>query len=156
MSSRYHKALAKAEKEHAATLLKSQEAYEEWFEASHRTSTFAKEFCEKNPTDKWGFYSDNEYKRLEKISNAYYRNELLHRSKTVKTREILQLKQRQLEDFLDRCARNCVCGEPDTGAMVQCDGCKNWFHLTCAKLTEENAQALPRYDCLMCLRMTVT
>ena len=156
MSSRYHKALVKAEKEHAAALLKSQEAYEEWFEASHLTSTFEREFGEKNPTDKWGYHSDSEYQRLERISNAYYHNERLHQSKTLKTREILALKQRQLADFLARCPRNCVCGEPDTGAMVQCDGCKNWFHLTCAKLTEEEAQTLPRFDCLMCLRMAVT
>ena len=156
MSSRYHKALAKAEKEHAAALLKSQEAYEEWFEASHLSATFTKEYQDKNPGDKWGFSDDPEYKRLAGISLARYENHRLEKSKIVKTAEILQLRRRQLADFLDRCARNCVCGEPDTGAMVQCDGCKNWFHLACAKLTEEDARALPRYDCLMCVRMTVT
>ena len=153
MSSRYHKALVKAEKEHDAALLKSQEAYEEWFEASRLNATFTKEYQDKNPGDKWGFCDDPEYKRLARISQASYENQRLQKSKTVKTTEILQLRRRQLEDFLERCPRSCVCAKLDTDAMVQCDGCKNWFHLACVKLTEEEAQALPRFDCLMCVRM---
>jgi hypothetical protein len=34
--------------------------------------------------------------------------------------------------------------------MVQCDDCDKWVHLSCANLTEEEAQAASDYMCSSC------
>jgi PHD-finger len=31
----------------------------------------------------------------------------------------------------------CICRMPDNDIMVQCDGCNEWFHITCIGLTEQ-------------------
>ena len=39
--------------------------------------------------------------------------------------------------------RYCICKGPDTGEMmVQCDNCKEWFHLTCVNLSPNEAETL--------------
>ena len=156
MSTRYHKAVVKAENMYDASLTEAKAANDEWVEASRLVVKCRTEFVQNNPGKEWGFYDDTKYKKLERIAMAYYGHLQDLKAKAKKLKEIMELKDRQLMDFLARCPRNCVCKGPDTGAMVQCDGCKSWFHLACDKLTEEKAQALPRFDCLMCVRMPLT
>ena len=156
MSTRYHKAVLKAEKAYDVSLAEAKAANDEWVEASRLVVMCRKEFVQKNPGREYDYFDDTKYKKLARVAYAYYDHSKDLKAKAIKLRGVMELKDRQLTDFLARCPRNCVCRGPDTGAMVQCDGCKNWFHLTCAKLTEEEAQALPRFDCLMCVRMPLT
>jgi hypothetical protein len=153
MSSRYHKALVKAEKEHDAALAATKVANDEWIEASQVVEQCRLDFLQNHPDKKWGYFDDPTFKSLRKIAYDRYEQLQEYKSKARKLKEVMDLKDRQLADYLERCPRSCVCVKPDTDAMVQCDGCKNWFHLACVKLTEEEAQALPRFDCLMCVRM---
>ncbi|VDI17251.1 Hypothetical predicted protein [Mytilus galloprovincialis] len=45
----------------------------------------------------------------------------------------------------------CVCRGPDTGeTMVQCDQCKEWFHLTCVGLSVEEVDTIDIYACPNC------
>ena len=45
----------------------------------------------------------------------------------------------------------CICRGPDTGEMmVQCDHCKEWFHLTCVSLSPQEAESLDKYNCPNC------
>jgi hypothetical protein len=156
MSSRYLKALVKAENVYDAALTEAKKANDEYIGALQDVEKCRLDFVQKNPDKRWGYWDDATYKKLSKIANAYYSNSNELKLKALKLKGVMDLKDRQLIDYLARCPRNCVCKGPDTGAMVQCDGCKNWFHLSCVKLTEEEAQALSRYDCLMCVRMAVT
>lgn len=156
MSSRYHKALVKAENAYDAALAAAKVVNDEWIEASRVVEKCRLDFLQNHPDNKWGYFDDITFKKLRKIAYDHYDHLQEHKTKARKLQQVMDLKYRQLADYLARCPRNCVCKGPDTGAMVYCDGCKNWFHLACVKLTEEEAQALPRYDCLMCVRMPLT
>ena len=153
MASRYHKALLKAENAYDLALTEAKTAHDKSNEAQRAVDKCRMDFLEKNPDNKWGYWSDTTYNKLSKIAYGYNANATELRVNARKLKLVMDLKDRQLSDYLIRCRRSCVCKGPDTGAMVQCDGCKNWFHLSCVKLTEEEAQALPRFDCLMCVRM---
>jgi hypothetical protein len=70
-----------------------------------------------------------------------------------KAKVFFELKQRQWQDFLLRDSKrikHCPCGKSDNSTMVQCDDCDNWVHLSCANLTEEEAQAASDYMCSAC------
>ncbi|XP_020582780.1 chromatin remodeling protein EBS-like isoform X3 [Phalaenopsis equestris] len=52
----------------------------------------------------------------------------------------------------DRVAVYCKCEmpyNPDT-LMVQCEGCKDWFHPACMDMTIEQAKTLDQFLCLDC------
>ncbi|VDI62765.1 Hypothetical predicted protein [Mytilus galloprovincialis] len=45
----------------------------------------------------------------------------------------------------------CVCRGPDTGeTMVQCDNCREWFHLTCIGMSIQEANEIDPYICPNC------
>eukprot|EP00729_Bicosta_minor_P002733 gene2733-2203_t len=46
----------------------------------------------------------------------------------------------------------CVCRRPagEGETMLQCDGCDDWFHITCIGLSEEEAQQIASYICRGC------
>ena len=76
------------------------------------------------------------------------------KKKIVETQTFFELKQRQWQDFLvrdEKRIKHCSCGERDNSAMVKCDECFHWVHLSCAGLTEEEAVALPEFTCSACI-----
>ncbi|RUS20403.1 hypothetical protein BC937DRAFT_95291 [Endogone sp. FLAS-F59071] len=45
----------------------------------------------------------------------------------------------------------CICRMPDDGnTMVQCDACKEWYHIACVNLSEEEVQKMISYMCVTC------
>ena len=45
---------------------------------------------------------------------------------------------------------NCMCGRVQSGTMISCDQCDEWYHLTCMNFTEEE---VPSYwACPRCVR----
>jgi len=153
MTSRYHKALVKAENVYDIALSEAKKAHDDYNGAFRALEKCRLDFVQNNPDKQWGYWDDTTYKKLSKIANAYDVHARELKSKAWQLRKVMDLKDRQLSDYLIRCPRNCVCKGPDNNAMVQCDGCDNWFHLACVKLTEEEARAMPRFNCLMCVRM---
>eukprot|EP01090_Pellita_catalonica_P021186 TRINITY_DN785_c0_g1_i4.p1 TRINITY_DN785_c0_g1~~TRINITY_DN785_c0_g1_i4.p1 ORF type:complete len:435 (-),score=86.25 TRINITY_DN785_c0_g1_i4:1855-3159(-) len=46
----------------------------------------------------------------------------------------------------------CICKEPDGGRdMINCDGCKDWFHYECVGITTKVAPTIGEYFCLDCM-----
>ena len=63
-----------------------------------------------------------------------------------KGEDVLQEKGGTIKD-----RKYCICRGPDTGEMmIQCDSCKEWYHLTCVSLTPNEAEALDSYTCPNC------
>ncbi|XP_052081122.1 uncharacterized protein LOC127719138 [Mytilus californianus] len=51
----------------------------------------------------------------------------------------------------------CVCRGPDTGeTMVQCDNCREWFHLTCIGMSIQEANEIDPYICPNCQLVRTT
>ena len=47
--------------------------------------------------------------------------------------------------------RYCLCNKEDDGSfMVQCDPCKEWYHLNCVNITKTQAKTLQTYICPNC------
>eukprot|EP01135_Chromosphaera_perkinsii_P006696 Nk52_evm10s559 gene=Nk52_evmTU10s559 len=52
----------------------------------------------------------------------------------------------------------CICRQPakdaakDPRLMIQCESCIDWFHAQCVKLKEEEAAAIPHYNCPQCTK----
>lgn len=44
----------------------------------------------------------------------------------------------------------CFCRSTEAGVMIECDGCKEWYHLTCLKLSRKEAKTYNRYMCPIC------
>ncbi|VDH99607.1 Hypothetical predicted protein [Mytilus galloprovincialis] len=45
----------------------------------------------------------------------------------------------------------CICRGPDTGeTMIQCDQCKEWFHLTCVGISVSEVEEINIYTCPNC------
>ena len=48
--------------------------------------------------------------------------------------------------------RFCFCNKPYDGTrMIQCDSCKNWFHIKCVNIKWKNITADKEYYCTNCL-----
>lgn len=57
------------------------------------------------------------------------------------------------EPTYDVNAKHCLCKKPyrfEDGAMIQCNGCKKWYHFTCLKLTAKDANSLQYFLCKLC------
>ena len=70
-----------------------------------------------------------------------------------------QTKFRRGENVLEEAAgksssrdkKYCICRGPDTGEMmVQCNFCKDWFHITCVDLSPSEAESMDTYKCPNC------
>ena len=151
--SRYEKAMFKAEQ----IFKESKKIYEEAYtnETASWVLVFAyqKKWAEENPNDKYAFNSQRDYNNLLKIACKNHTIKDDAYKKYWKNYDFFELKQRQWQDFLLRDAkriRHCPCGKSDNSAMVQCDDCDKWVHLSCANLTEEEAQAASDYMCSAC------
>ena len=154
MSSRSEKAMFKADE----IRMQSKKEYEEM----HKDETaswilvfaYEKKWISENPDNKFGYDEDRIYKNLRVIAQDTYYKRLAAHKKCKKDTAFFELKQRQWQDFLVRDEhriKHCPCGNRDNSAMVQCDECHNWVHLVCAKLTEEEAVALPEFACSACI-----
>ncbi|CAO3645542.1 unnamed protein product [Cunninghamella echinulata] len=44
----------------------------------------------------------------------------------------------------------CLCHEPESGFMVNCDHCQDWYHGSCVKVTRKQINALAFYVCPVC------
>jgi hypothetical protein len=49
----------------------------------------------------------------------------------------------------------CYCKQPESGRMIQCDECMDWFHFTCAHL-EDNFSSLDDWYCTNCTNSELT
>ena len=69
---------------------------------------------------------------------------------------ILQTWERKVSDKVgDPAKKYCYCKDIQSGRMVQCDGCQDWFHYTCAGLPD-NFSSLDDWYCENCLSTTTT
>jgi len=154
MTSRAEKAMFKADE----IRMQSKKEYEQM----HINETaswvlvhaYQKLWMAEKPDDKYGFNSQRDYKNLMKIACRDYTYRQVALKKYWKDKAFFELKQRQWQDFLvrdEKRIKHCSCGERDNSAMVQCDKCFHWVHLSCAKLTEEEAAALPEFACSACI-----
>lgn len=46
----------------------------------------------------------------------------------------------------------CVCRMPDHGGklMISCDGCDEWFHFTCMKMSQKYSKLIDKFYCKFC------
>lgn len=44
----------------------------------------------------------------------------------------------------------CLCRRPASGQMVMCEGCDEWYHLKCIKLTPSKVKEIKKYYCREC------
>lgn len=45
----------------------------------------------------------------------------------------------------------CICRGPETGFMIQCSNCDEWYHGKCVNITEKQAKKIPVYICDKCV-----
>ena len=151
--SRFEKAMFKAEK-----ALKEVEAEWSVAEKEERAAwkivwSFEKAWNEEHPDQKGGWWRDKRYLIAEKMAMTKNVTQRALDKKLRVAKSFFELKQRQWQDFLLRDSKrikHCSCGKSDNSAMVQCDECDNWVHLSCANLTEEEAQEAAEYQCASC------
>ena len=153
MSSRSENAMFKAE-----AALKAAEAAWSVAEKTEREAWaivhyFEKKWDDEHPDKKGYWFDDRNWRKAEKMAMKKYYAEREMKKRIVEAKTLCALKHRQWQDFLvrdERRIKHCPCGERDNSAMVQCDECHNWVHLSCARLTEEEAQAAEEYHCAAC------
>jgi len=153
MSSRSEKAMFKAE----GFLKESKKVFDETHTAEivswSIVAAHQKKWAETYPNDKYGYNNTREFKFLQNSAvEAHIAKDKAYK-KYWKNYDFFELKKRQWQDFLvrdEKRIRHCSCGERDSSTMVKCDECFHWVHLTCAGLTEDEAQALPEYICFKC------
>jgi len=107
----------------------------------------------KHPDQKGGWWRDKGFRKAEKMAMSKTGTMYEMRWKVKEASLFFELKQRQWQDFIvrdEKRIKHCVCGERDNSAMVQCDDCDHWVHLSCADLTEEQAQEAAGYHCASC------
>jgi hypothetical protein len=151
--SRFEKAMFNAEE-----ALKTVEAEWSVAEKEERAAwtivwSFEKAWNEEHPDKKGGWWCDKRFLIAFDMAMTKNVTQLALAKKLRKAKTFFELKQRQWQDFLLRDSKrlkHCACGKSDNSAMVQCDECNNWTHLSCAKMTELEAQALPEFICLSC------
>lgn len=57
----------------------------------------------------------------------------------------------QVSGFVDnKPAIYCMCREPEFGEMIECDVCKEWYHLACVHESENEMDEDSKYSCPMC------
>ena len=153
MSSRSEKAMFKAEE-----ALKKVEAEWSIAEKEERAAwtivwSFEGAWNVEHPDQKGGWWRDKSYLIAEKMAMTKNVTQLAMDKKLRKAKAFFELKQRQWQDFLvrdEKRIKHCSCGERDNSAMVQCDDCFHWVHLSCANMTEEEAQDAEGYHCASC------
>ena len=153
MSSRSEKAMFKAEE-----ALKKVKAEWSIAEKEERAAwaivwSFEKAWNLEHPDQKGGWWRDKRFLIAEKMAMTKNGTQQALKKKIDEAKTFFELKQRQWQDFLVRDSqriRHCSCGERDNSAMVQCEECDNWVHLSCAGLTEEEAQEEAEYHCASC------
>ncbi|KAK3912967.1 Multicopy suppressor of chk1 protein 1 [Frankliniella fusca] len=47
----------------------------------------------------------------------------------------------------------CSCRKGESGCMIECDRCGEWFHLKCAGLSKDEADRLHQWHCFVCTRV---
>lgn len=47
-------------------------------------------------------------------------------------------------------AAYCLCHEPESGFMIHCDHCQDWYHGSCVKVTRKQVNSQPSYICPVC------
>ena len=115
--------------------------------------SFEKAWNEKHPDQKGGWWRDNRFLIAEKMAMTKNVTQLAMDKKLRAAKIFFELKKRQWQDFLLRDSKrikHCSCGKSDNSAMVQCDECDNWVHLSCANMTEKEAQEASEYTCASC------
>ena len=45
----------------------------------------------------------------------------------------------------------CFCGQPASSAMVQCHGCREWFHGACVGITRHSSSLIKEFYCSVCI-----
>jgi hypothetical protein len=151
--SRSEKAMFKAEE-----ALKKVEAEWSVVEKEERATwaivwSFEKAWNVEHPDQKGGWWRDKRYLIAEKMAMSKNVTRYALEKNLRKVKAFFELKQRQWQDFLvrdEKRIKHCFCGERDNSRMVLCDECFHWVHLSCANLTEEEAVALPTYECSAC------
>lgn len=48
----------------------------------------------------------------------------------------------------------CLCRGPQSGFMIGCDSCDEWYHNACVNISKSGAERQPEYVCLRCLLKT--
>ena len=153
MSSRSEKAMFKAEE--ALKKAKADWSIAEEVERAAWTIvwSFEKAWNNEHPDQKGGWWRDKSFLIAEKMAMTKNGTQQALKKKIDEAKTFFELKQRQWQDFLVRDSqriRHCSCRERDNSAMIQCEECDNWVHLSCAGLTEEEAQAATEYNCVSC------
>jgi hypothetical protein len=151
--SRYEKAMIKAE-----AALKKVEAEWSIAEKEERAAwiivwSFEKAWNVEHPDQKGGWWRDKRFLTAEKMAITKNVSRYAIEKNLIKVKAFFELKQRQWQDFLLRDSKrikHCPCQKSDNLAMVQCDECDNWVHLSCAGLTEKEAQEAAEYQCASC------
>jgi hypothetical protein len=115
--------------------------------------SFEKVWKVEYPDQKGGWFDDRNYRKAEKMAMTKSGTMYESRGKLREAKTFFELKQRQWQDFLvrdEKRIKHCSCGERDNSAMVQCDDCFHWVHLSCANMTEVEAQEAEGYHCASC------
>ena len=153
MSSRAENSMNKAEEAVKTAKAEWSQAVKIEQEAWKIVEYFQKVWDMDHPEQKGYWFDDRNWRKAEKMAMNMNISQLALEKKLGKAKAFFELKQRQWQDFLvrdEKRIKHCSCGERDNSAMVQCEDCFHWVHLSCAGLTEEEAQALPEYECPAC------
>lgn len=153
MSSRSENAMFKAEAALKAAEAEWNKAVKVKEEAWKIVNYFQKKWDDEHPEKKGYWFADRNYRKAGKMAMTKTGTMYELRGKLREATTFFELKQRQWQDFLVRDEyriKHCSCGKRDNSAMVQCDDCDHWVHLSCANLTEEQAQEAAGYHCASC------
>ena len=153
MSSRSEKAMFKAEEAVKKAEAEWSKAEKVEQEAWKIVNYFQKKWDTEHPEQKGYWFDDRNWRKAEKMAMRKYFAQRNLKTKIVEAKVFFELKKRQWQDFLvrdEKRIKHCSCGERDNSRMVLCDECLHWAHLSCANLTEEEAVALPMYECPAC------
>ena len=153
MSSRSENAMFKAEAALKAAEAEWSKAVKVEQEAWKIVNYFQKKWDDEHPNNKGYWFDDRNWRKAEKMALTKYFAQRALKKKIDEAKAFFELKKRQWQDFLvrdEKRIKHCSCGKRDNSAMVLCDECLHWVHLSCANLTEEEAQAAEEYHCASC------
>jgi hypothetical protein len=89
--------------------------------------------------------SYEEYEQTEPGQNVYF------------SRSQFDKKDQQLQPPIEKWPRSCICLKPlnPDKPYIFCDACKEWYHMECMRITQQEADVQDEYTCLKCQKAQI-
>ncbi|KAI9310266.1 hypothetical protein BX666DRAFT_2033269 [Dichotomocladium elegans] len=86
----------------------------------------------------WTLFDPVRTKSLDMFLKDIYKNVM-----TITAADIATTKKRNSSVY-------CICRTPESGRMIECDVCHEWYHIVCLKVSQREASADAKYICPIC------